>query len=422
MARDKIVVGIDIGTYDTYTVIGLHNPDSSPIPQIMGIGRAPSAGVKRGMILNIEDTVASLKASIQEASSAASIKISSAMVSVGGNHISSFLSRGTVAVSRADGEIVSGDIERVLLAAQTVPLPQNKEVLHTIPNEFIVDGEGGLHDVSGMSGLRLETDALIVGVASSHLRNLERCLAECNVRVDGFVLSILAASHAVLSNRQKEIGVACLDIGAGTTDIAIFEEGEMIYTSVIPLGGDSITHDIAIGLRLKTEIAEKIKQEYGMAMMDESKNRDVIDVSEFDAKEQGVFARKIVSEVMEARLKEILEEVNKKLREAKKEQLLPGGIVLVGGSAKIPYLVDLCKRELRLPCCIGFPKEAESVLGSVDDPALAAALGLVFWQLDESNQQGPYSGAMPSLPSLSLKGNLTGHMSQVNKWFRAFLP
>lgn len=417
MPKERIVVGIDVGTYNTYTVIGVNSPEYS-LPQITGIGKARSQGVRRGIIINTEEAVESIKQSVQEASSSAGVSISSAMLSVGGNHIVSFPSRGTIAVSRADGKISKDDIVRVLDAAKTISLPPNKEVLHTIPNEYMVDGEGGLQDVEGMTGLRLETNALIVGAASSHLRNLEYCLSEAGFEIESFVLSILASSRTVLSNRQKEIGVACIDIGGGTTDIAIFEEGEMVYTDVIPLGGEAITNDIAIGLRTKIEIAEKIKKEYGIATVQEADKSDIISLSEFDSSETDTFTRREVATIMEARLKEIFEEVNKKLKDAKKEALLPGGVVLVGGSAKIRNIVDLCKQELKLPCRIGFPKEAESVLGSIEDPSLASALGLVFWQLEQEDNASGYISKV----SGPIEKEFSGILSKLGRWLKTFLP
>ena len=420
MSREQVLVGIDIGTHYVYTVVGVMSPEHA-LPHITGIGKARSAGIRKGMIVDMHDATASIKRSIQEASSASGINISSAMVSVGGNHIVSLPSRGTIAVSRADREIAEDDLVRVSEAARTVSLPPNKEILHNIPNGYIVDGEAGLNDVLGMHGLRLEVDSLIVGVASSHISKVGHCLSECGIEADGFVLSVLVASQSVLSNKQKEIGTAVVDIGAGTTDIAVFEEGAMTYTDVLPLGGEKVTADLAMGLRTKFEVAESIKCEYGMATMEEpqTQKRDNINISEFDNKEKGVFTRKNIVDIMEPRLKEILGEVNKKFHEAKKEKRLPGGVVLVGGTAKTPHLVDLCKKELKLPCTIGFPREVESVLGSVEDPALASAVGLIFWQLEDEQKGVSYT---PKSPISFMSKELPGKLGKIQKWLKVFVP
>lgn len=416
MAREHIVVGIDIGTHYVYTVVGVANPDV-PLPQIIGMGRSRAYGIRRGMIIDMDDATAAIRKSVKEAEQAAGVSISSAYVSIGGNHIVSMPSRGVVAVSRADGEISDDDVVRVVTAAKTVALPANREILHAIPNEFIIDGEGGHRDVVGMSGLRLEANTLIVGGSSGHLRNLARCVNDCGVEIEGFVLSALAASHAVLSKRQKELGVLCLDIGGGTTDMAVFEEGNLIHTNVVPLGGDSITSDLAIGLRTTIETAERVKREYGMALISEVNKRDLIELAKFDPKERETVARRDVVEIMEARLGEILDLVNKDLRRIGKEALLPGGVVLVGGSAKTPHLVELTKAKLRLPAQVGFPRDVEGIVGSVDDPSFAAALGLVFWGLEQNG--GGFAMRGVSMPRLA---DFSDSIGKLRKWTRAFLP
>jgi cell division protein FtsA len=416
MARERIVVGIDVGTHYVYTVVGVANPDT-PLPQIIGMGRSRAYGIRRGMIIDMDDATSAIRKSVKEAEQASGVSISSAFVSIGGNHIISMPSRGVVAVSRADQQISEDDVVRVITAAKTVALPPNREILHAIPMDYIIDGESGHRDVVGMSGLRLEANALIVGGSSGHLRNLTRAIADAGVTAEGFVLSALAASHAVLSKRQKELGVLCLDIGGGTTDMAVFEEGNLVYTNVIPLGGDSITSDLAIGLRTTIETAERVKREYGMALAAEAQKRDVIELAKFDPKERDSVMRRDVADIMEARLNEILELVNKDLRRIGKEALLPGGVVLVGGTAKVPHLVELTKSKLRLPAQVGFPRDVEGIVGSVDDPSFAAALGLVFWGLEQ--QGGGSFGARVTMPRM---GDFSGSVSKMQKWARAFLP
>lgn len=412
--REHIVVGLDIGTHYIYTVVASLSADV-PLPQIIGMGRVRSFGLRRGMIIDLDDAAESIGKSIQEAQQASGISISKIFASIGGNHIVSMPSRGVIAVSRADGEISEDDISRVLTAAQTVALPPNREILHTIPNEFIVDGEGGLQDVIGMNGLRLEANTLIVGGSSGHMRNLTRCAQVNNVEIEGFILSPLAAAKAVLSKRQKELGVLCLDLGGGTTDLAVFEEGHLISTKVLPIAGDSITNDLAIGLRCSLETAERVKREYGLARVSDVARRDAIDLTKFDPNETDTVLRRDIVEIMEARLNEIFDLVNKELKKIGREAFLPGGVVLTGGSAKIPHIVDLCKAKLRLPVQIGFPRDVEGIVASVDDPSYATVLGLVFAAFEEKGE-GFSRVPLPHFPSFN------NSVEKMQRWMRAFLP
>ncbi|MBI3274034.1 MAG: cell division protein FtsA [Candidatus Colwellbacteria bacterium] len=409
---NEIITGIDIGSHSIYTVVARKKEDL--LPQIIGVGFARSYGVRNGVVVDIQDAQASITESMRMAERGAGIKITNAVVSIGGSHISAFPSKGVIAISRADGEISTDDVDRVINAAQTFSLPHNREIIHVIPREFIVDGEGGIKDPVGMKGVRLETNALIVSGAASYIKNLHRTLGEVGVGADEVVLDTLASSKAVLTKRQKELGVVCVDIGGGTTGVTVYEEGDLLKTSIIPIGGSHITNDIAIGLKIPVDVAENIKFEYGTAETSEVGKRDVIDLSHISDQESGIIPRKEVCEIMEARLSEIFDLANKELKKIGKEAFLPGGVVLVGGGAKIPHIVDLAKRKMRLTVQIGFPKEVEGIVERVDDPAYAASLGLIFWGLEERGNAR--QGFTPSIPSLN------NSVKQFKKWFRAFLP
>lgn len=410
MPRETIVTGVDIGSHYVTSIIGSVNPDV-PTPQIIGIGRARAVGIRKGIIIDAEEAGKCVARSIKEAERSAGVSVSKAYVGIGGDHIVSMPSRGVVAVSRADGHISDEDVERVITAASTIALPKNREILHNIPKEFMIDGEGGLRDVIGMNGLRLEANTLIIGGSSSHIKNIEQVVDDNEIDVEGMILAPIAASKAVLSKRQKELGVLCLDIGGGTTNLAVFEEGNLMYANILPIGGDNITNDLAIGLRVDVEIAEKIKREYGMALESEVQRREVIDLSQFDPNEKNTISRKEVVEIMQARLNEIFDFVNKELQGIGKEAFLPGGVVLVGGTAKVPHVVDLCRDKLRLPVQIGFPRDVEGITASVDDPSYATVMGLVFWGLSQERKQDR---------SFQLPGG--GQMESVKKWVRSLLP
>lgn len=410
---NKIIAGIDIGSHSVYTVVAQKKEDL--LPQIIGVGFAKSAGIRRGAIVDIEEAQAAIAESVRIAERISGTKIDRAVVSIGGSHVSSMPSRGVIAVSRADGEISPDDIERVIGAAQTFSLPNNKEILHVVPREFIIDGEGGINDPLGMRGVRLEVNSLIVSGATPYIKNLSKVINDIGIEVEDVVLDALASSKAILTKRQKELGVACIDMGGGTSGISVYEEGDLLQTSVIPLGGSHITNDLAIGLRIPIEIAESIKIEYGAALPSEVGKRDMVDLSYIDSNDKGTVSRKEVCEIIEARLSEIFDLCNAELKRIGKEAFLPAGVVLVGGCAKIPHIVDLAKQRMRLPAQVGFPREMEGIVERVDDPIYATALGLIFWAMEGRGDEGG-RGFVPSIPSLN------NSVKQMQRWFRAFLP
>ena len=409
---DNTICSIDIGSHSVYTIVARKKDDL--LPQIIGVGFAKSSGIRQGVIVDSEEARAAISESVRTAERVSAVKISRAVVSIGGRHISAVPSKGVIAVSRADGEISADDIDRVISEAKTFALPNNREIIHVIPREFIVDGDGGIKDPLGMRGVRFEVDSLVISGASMYIKNLISVLNDMGIEVEEITLDALASSKATLSKRQKELGVVCLDIGGGTTGVTVYEEGDLIQTSVVPLGGAHITNDLAIGLRIPVDVAENIKLEYGSAITSEVGKRDIIDLSYIDSSEHGNIFRREVCVIMEARLSEIFELANKELKKIGKEAFLPGGVVLVGGCAKIPHVVDLAKQKMRLPVQIGFPREVTGIVERVDDPSYATALGLIFLAMEE--RRDARESFMPAIPSLN------NSVRQMQKWFRAFLP
>lgn len=412
MARDHVVVGLDIGTSTVYTVLGQKRDDMST-PKVLGVGVSVSSGMRRGVIVDSGEIITSIRESIQKAERSSGIEINRVYAGVGGGHVECMPSRGAVAVSRADQEISPEDITRVLNAAQAVSLPPNRELLDIIAKEYIVDKEGGINNAVGMHGVRLEVETILVGASTPHVKMLRQCIAEAGVEVAQLIPNAFASARSVLTKRQKELGVVCLDIGGGTTGLTVYEEGELLHTVVLPVGSMHITNDLAIGLRSSVEVAEHVKKEYGLALAREASKRDTVDLSAFDPNESGSVLRKDIANIVEARLVEIFDLANKELRKISKEAFLPAGVVLVGGGSKIPHIVDLCKECMRLPAQIGFPHEIDGVVESVDEPAFATALGLVFHGFDmEEAKGGSRHGFSP----------VNNTVEKMQKWMRAFLP
>jgi cell division protein FtsA len=336
-------------------------------------------------------------------------KINSVYVNIGGSHIFSTSCHGLVSVSRADKKIPAEDVERVLQAAQDAsPLSSNKEILKTFPKEFMVDGEGGLKDVVGMEGMRLEADVLGVGVFSPYLRNLNRAVSNADVQANDVTPSILASARSVLKRKERELGVALVEIGAGTTGIAVFSDGELSYATVLPIGSAHITNDIAVGLKVDVDLAEKIKIEFGTCWHRGADKKEKMDLED----EFLVFSHKEIADIVGSRVSEIFDEVNKELKNISKQGQLPGGLVLTGGGAKLPKMIELARKDLKLHCRLGKP---QGFLPEQDDISLATVCGLVLGGYDLEEDGGEFS------PNIG--GSLgAGVGSKIKKFFRIFLP
>jgi cell division protein FtsA len=413
MAKNKIITGIDVGTSKVKTVIASIRSKESGL-KIIGVGESISFGMRKGVVVDIEEMTKSIKKSVEYAERVSGVAIEKAYVAIGGSHIKARSSKGIAAVSRADEEVSEDDVLRAINNASAISLGPNKEVLDIIPREFNLDGQEGIQDPRGMSGVRLEVDTLIIEGQAQHLKNLRKCFTLNRIEIEGLILNILAASEAVLSKKQKELGVMVLDFGAGTVAMSIFEEGKLLDVYVLPIGSAHITNDIAIGLRTSVEVAEKVKLIYGSCLPEEVNKKDIIDLSKIDSHEEGVAHRKELARIIEARIDETFILVNKELRRINRERLLPAGVILVGGGAKIPGIVDLAKERMKLNVQIGYPAEVDGLSDKVDDPGYAAAVGLVFRALELS--EGRHEGII--LPKkISSKG-----IGWIKRLFRIFVP
>lgn len=374
----EIVLGLDVGTSMVHAIIAEFQGKEES--RILGIGIAPAAGIRRGAVTDLEEATESIRQALDEAKNEAGVLPRQAFVGVGGPHLQVSSSRGVVAVSRADGDISEDDVRRVLQAAETfIPKNPNREILHIIPREFRVDNEGGIKDPVAMNGVRLEVDALIVDNSVSPLKNLTKCIEGAGCGIAEFVFSPLASSEAVLTKRQKELGVILIDIGGGTTNFAVFEEGRLVHAGGFPYGASHITNDIAIVLQTRVDIAEAIKLRYGHAIPTEIPKKEMIRLSEFIEKDSAVIARREIAEIIEARFSDIFELVNKELKKINRTQLLPAGAVLIGGGARIPGVLSVAKEELRLPVEIGELRMFSDFIHERDRTQLSTAVGLVEW-------------------------------------------
>jgi len=387
MNRDPLVVGIDIGTSKIAVVVGNVLED---LISIVAISSVPYNGMKRGMIIDVEETVSALSHAIEEAERMSGFPIQSAFISINGNHIAAQPAKGVVAVARPNGLIQSEDVQRAIDAAKTVALPQNRELIHTFPYNFTVDGQDEIRDPIDMNGIRLEVDALIISASSAALRNLVKTVEQAGVKINGLIYAPLATAKALTTKKQRDSGVMVVDMGATTTDIAIYEETELIYCATIPVGSMHITNDIAIGLRTNLDIAEVIKLKYGSVITEKIRDSETINLSAIDPAEDEKVSRKEVCEIIEARVSEIFDLIKAELNKVGKEGLLPAGSIFTGGGSDIEGLTELARKELRLPATIGYPTgHLSGMLDKLDNPIYACAVGLILWGAEENQ---PTSG------------------------------
>ncbi len=415
MPKEDILIGIDIGTSSVRTVISQEQGEESK-PMILGVGVASSFGINNGVIVGIEETINAITKSKELAERTAGIPVEHAFISINGNHVHSQFSKGVVAVSRADGEISEEDASRVIIASQAISMPNNREIIDVIPCNYTIDGQEQIKDPIGMNGVRLEVNALVIEGSAPFIKNLYKCIQHCGIDIDDLVFSPLAAAKAVLSKRQRELGVVVIDIGKGTTGISVFEDGNILHSAIIPIGAGHITNDIAIGLRTSIDVAEKIKLEYGTVLAVEINKKDKIDLSQIDENEEGIFTRKYVAEIIKARVEEIFIMIDKELKKINRSGMLPAGSVITGGGAKMPGIVAIAKETLRLPAQIGFPIELNGIIDRVDDPSFATVMGLIMWESDENGVFSSGSGGKFKLPSLGRVGQ------KVRNIFKTFLP
>lgn len=408
MAKDRLTCGIDIGSTRVRVIIGALAEEGGSVPNIIGVGTAPSLGVRKGAVVDVEETIKAITTAVEEAERMAGEPVDHAVVAIGGPTLVSQDSRGVIAVSRADGEILPEDVARVVEAAQAVSVPLNRKIVKVLPRSFSVDEQAGIKDPVGMAGIRLEVEAHIVTAMASNVKNLTRCVHQTGIDIDDLVPSHLAAAEAVLSKRQKDLGVALIDIGGGSVSLAVFEEGTVLTTAVLPVGAAHITNDVAIGLRTSVDTAERIKVEFGTCRPQEVSGSDTIDLSSISALDQQVVSRLQLAQIIEARLQEVFQMVREHLAHVGRDGMLPGGAVLTGGGSKTAHIVDLAKDALGLPVQVGYPVELEGVVDRIDDPSYATAIGALIW-----------GGRSQRSAALGDRGRVMG---AVKEWLKSFLP
>ncbi len=412
MKNKDIITGIDIGTSAIRIVVGQR--DGSGSLQIIGAAEAPSQGVSKGNITDLEEVVSAVSEALERAERMAGAPIERAVIGINGVHIKVIEKQGVVAVSRPNREVEISDTERAIEAAQASAAPPNYEILHVLPLYYTLDNQEQIKDPIGMTGIRLEVTAQIIMGLSSQVKLLSKCVYRTGVDVEGFVFSILGNASAVLDKKKKEIGVVVINIGASTTSMVVFEDNEIIFASVIPVGADHITQDLAVGLRTEMDVAEGVKIEFGSADSTKVSKRDEIDLSTFSDVEQPrtMVSTKHVAEIIEARLEEIFELIDQELKKVDLSAALPGGAILTGGGAKMNGIVEVAKKKLKIPVSIGKPQLAVSHIDKLDDPQFTTALGLVCYAMS-----GPRKTTL--VPNFSSVKLATDRMA---RWFKELLP
>jgi cell division protein FtsA len=372
--QDNIVVGLDIGTTKICAVVGEVSGGGT---HIIGIGTNPSIGLRKGVVVNIESTVESIKKAVEEAELMAGCEISQVYAGIAGGHITGFNSRGIVAIKGA--EITQADIERVIDAARAVAIPMDREVIHVLPQEFIVDDQSGIQNPLGMAGVRLEAKIHIVTGAVTSAHNIVKCANRAGLDVCDIVLESLASGESVLTGEEKELGTALLDLGGGTTDLAIFSGKNIRHTFVLALGGDNITNDIAIGLRAPVAEAEKIKKKFGTCLADNISGDETIEVPGMGGRSARKLPRQILAEILEPRMEEIFTLIKREIYRAGMENIINSGVVITGGSSLLQGAPEVAETVFRLPTRLGKPQGISGLTDVVNNPMYATGVGLVMY-------------------------------------------
>ncbi len=432
MTEGKIVVGVDAGTSKIITII----TRVDEVVNVLGVSEVKSQGIKKGQIVNIEEAVAAINASIEAAERMAGVSVSRLISSIGGDNVESQNSRGVVAVAQPEGEINQADVSRVVDAAKAVSLPSTREIIHVLPRSYIVDGQEGIKDPVGMSGTRLEVETHIVTAGSPTIRNLEKAFSQVGVDVEGLVFSGYSSSLAVLSETEKELGVVLVDVGAGTTDISIWIDGSVAYSSVLPIGARHITNDLAIGLRISLESAEKVKLflsrppkkvvkfEEAVEEIKEKRPADELDLSDLGLPEQlnRVSQKTLVDGIIRPRLNEIFTMVGLEIKKSGFGGQTPSGLVITGGGARTVGAVESAKRMLAMPVRIGEPQNIKGIIDEIQDTPYSSVVGLAIYGAllgVESTRSLKFNMPGLSIPSLRLGGNFG---KKITDLIKSFIP
>jgi len=417
--KNQLLAGLDIGSTEIRLVIGqLVQVENGEKLQIVGAVSAPAEGISKGTINSIEDATSSISACLEKAERLLGVSVNSVWLGINGLNLKCDRSRGVVAVSRSDNEISQDDVNRAIEAAQALSVPPNYEILHVVPMEYKVDNQQAVKNPMGMTGVRLEVETLVIQSLSNQIKNMAKAIERANLNIDDLVFSGLATASAVLDNKQKELGVAMVNIGATTTTLVVYEEGELLHSAVLPVGSGLITADIAIGLRCPITLAERIKVKYGSAKSEQFNKKDEIDITDLLREEDlhdeiSVISRKYVAEIIEARVEEILLRLDGEFKKINRSGMLPAGVVLVGGGAKLIDLVEVAKKILRLPVSMGANKMVATVVDKVNEQDYLTALGLVVW-----GEQFRRTQVSPGMSFGNMSGNLARSAKKLWSIFR----
>ncbi len=401
----KLIVGLDIGTSKVVALVGEQSADGSI--EAIGLGVQPSRGLKKGVVVNIESTVQSIQRAVEEAELMAGCEINSVYAGVAGSHVRSLNSHGVVGIR--DREVSHADVEHVIEAAKAVAIPADQRILHVLPQEFIIDGQEGIRDPIGMAGVRLEAKVHIVTGADSAAQNIIKCVQRCGLTVEDIVLEQLASSYAVLTDDEKELGVCLVDVGGGTTDIAVFWGGAIRHTSVLPIAGDQVTNDIAVSMRTPTQYAEDIKIRYACALSQLANPDESIEVPSVGDRPARRLARQTLAEVVEPRYEELFNLVRDELRRAGLEEIIAAGVVLTGGSARMEGAIELAEEIFHMPVRLGLPQHIKGLAEVVRSPIYSTSVGLLLYARENS--------ASPARTA-ALGNGWNGALARMKGWFQ----
>ncbi len=402
----RLLVGLDIGTSKVVAIVG--ELGSGGGIEVVGIGSAPSRGLKKGVVVNIESTVQSIQRAVEEAELMAGCQIHAVYVGIAGSHVRSLNSHGIVAIR--DKEVTQGDLDRVLDAARAVAIPADQRILHVLPQEYIIDSQEGIRSPVGMSGVRMEAKVHLVTGAVSAAQNIIKCVRRCGLEVDDVILEQLASSHSVLTDDEKELGVCLVDIGGGTTDIAVFTDGAIRHTAVIPIAGDQVTNDIAVALRTPTQHAEEIKIRYACALSQLASAEESIEVPSVGDRPPRRLARQTLAEVVEPRYEELMSLVQEELRRSGFEDLVAAGVVLTGGSSRMEGAVDLAEEVFHMPVRLGLPQHVSGLTDVIRNPIYATGVGLLLFGARERRSHHRELDGEP--------GSFTNLWERMKSWFQ----